>query len=452
MRGALTREVLKTFQKKFREDPKNLLALNACTRTDPLDICVQRQVVETTNHVYTHKVDSEVKPVTNQKSSGRCWLFAALNAMRVPFVKHHQLEEFEFSQSYLFFWEKVERCNYFLHTVVEVLRRGEPIDGRLMSFLLLDPLSDGGQWDMLVNIITRYGVVPKKCYPETYCCELSSRMNYILKSKLREYTRDLNVMIQKGRSEEKIEETITEYMEELYRVIVICLGMPPETFTWEYYKNKNYSSVGPITPLQFYEEYVKPCYDVEAKVCLTNDPRPENPYDRTYTVDCLGNMVGGRSVCYVNQKTQLLLKYAAESIKNNEPVWFGCEVGRMISTKLGIQDLKLHDYKLVFGVDVNKSLSKAERLQYGDSAMTHAMVFTAVSLGANGEPTKWRVENSWGEDKGEKGYLTMSNDWFHEFGFEVVVDKQYVPKEVLEILKMEPKVLPAWDPMGSLAL
>ncbi|GFY49373.1 bleomycin hydrolase [Trichonephila inaurata madagascariensis] len=452
-KGALHPSILNQFRKNFEADQKNLLALNACAKTDPLEVCQQRHIIESTSHVFTHKVDSEIKPVTNQKNSGRCWLFAALNVLRIPFVKQHQIEDFEFSQSYLFFWDKIERSNFFLHTIVNVLQRGEPVDGRLMSFLLLDPVADGGQWDMVVNIIKRYGVIPKKCFPESFCCETSSRLNGILKTKMREYTKELNILIQKNSSKELINEKIIVYMEQLYRVIAICLGIPPETFTWEYYnKSKAYCVVGPITPLKFYEDYVKPYCDVENKLCLVNDPRPENPFGLTYTVDCLGNVVGGRRTLYINQKTKDMLKYAAESIKNNEAVWFGCEVGKRYALKLGIQDLRIHDYNLLFGIDINKTLSKAERLTYGDSSMNHAMVFTAVSLDANGEPTKWRIENSWGDDRGDKGYMVMTTEWFEEFGFEVVVDKQYVPKEVADLMKMEPKVLPAWDPMGTLAL
>ncbi|PRD25926.1 UNVERIFIED_CONTAM: Bleomycin hydrolase [Trichonephila clavipes] len=177
--------ILNQFRKNFEADQKNLLALNACAKTDPLEVCQQRHIIESTSHVFTHKVDSEIKPVTNQKNSGRCWLFAALNVLRIPFVKQHQIEDFEFSQSYLFFWDKIERSNFFLHTIVNVLQRGEPVDGRLMSFLLHDPVADGGQWDMVVNIIKRYGVIPKKCFPDSFCCETSSRLNGILKTKVK---------------------------------------------------------------------------------------------------------------------------------------------------------------------------------------------------------------------------------------------------------------------------
>ncbi|XP_015917057.1 bleomycin hydrolase isoform X2 [Parasteatoda tepidariorum] len=451
-KGSITSEILNKFQKNFEADPKNIVVQNACFKNDPLELAVQRKIVETSAHVFTHKID-DTKPITNQKSSGRCWQFATLNVLRAPFVKEHQLEDFEFSHSYIFLCDKIERCNFTLHTIVEILKRGEPIDGRLMSFILADPIADGGQWHMVVNLISKYGVIPKKCFPETFCCETSARLNGILKTKLREYARDLTLLYEKKASDEEIDKKILSCMEALYKVIVICLGSPPETFTWEYYnKSKAYNVIGPITPLQFYETYVKPYCNVEDKICFVNDPRPQNPYDRTYTVDCLGNMVGGLKTVYVNKKIKEILGYAAKSIQNNEPVWFGCDFGKVYNLKLGIQDLRIHDYNLSFGVDLHKTMSKAERLIYGDTIMNHAMTFTAVSLDSNGEPTKWRVENSWGEDRGEKGYLMMTSEWFEEFGFEIVVDKKYVPEEVQEIMKMEPKVLPAWDPMGNLAL
>lgn len=449
---SLTRMDLEKYEMAFMEDSKNILAMNVCTRSDPTELCVSRHVTDNTNHVFTHRVDAEAKPVTNQKSSGRCWIFAALNVLRIPFIKEYQLEEFEFSQNFVFFWDKIERCHYFLYNVLKLLRKKESITGRLMSFLLCDPIADGGQWDMVVNVITKYGVVPKRCFPETYSCEASSKLNGILKSKIREYVRELKVMVDENANNEKLESRIKTFMEELYRIIGICLGIPPGSFTWEYYnKNKVYCSVGPITPVAFYEEYVKPYCSIENKVCVVNDPRPDNPYGHNYTVDCLGNMVGGRKTIYLNAPIEELLKVSVESLKNNEPVWFGCEIDKRFYGKAGIQDLQVLDFKLLFGVEVNTNLSKAERLIYGDSMMNHAMVLTAVSLDAQGSPTKWRVENSWGEDRGDKGYLIMTTEWFKEFVFEVVVDERLISPEGLLALEKEPKVLPAWDPMGSLA-
>uniref|UniRef100_A0A8C5SRP8 Bleomycin hydrolase n=1 Tax=Laticauda laticaudata TaxID=8630 RepID=A0A8C5SRP8_LATLA len=240
---------------------------------------------------------------------------------------------------------------------------------------------------------------------------------------------------------------------QVFRVVSICLGNPPTTFCWEYYdKEKNYHKIGPISPAKFYQEHVKPLFDMESKVCLVNDPRPRNKYNQLYTVDYLGNMVGGRKTLYNNQPVELLKKMVAASIQDGEAVWFGCDVGKCFNSKLGINDLKIYNHELMFGVSV-KNMKKDERLIFGDSMMTHAMVITAFTK--KEEPDegyeKWRVENSWGEDRGNKGYLLMTDDWFSEFVYEVVIDRKHVPEEVLEVLQQEPICLPAWDPMGALA-
>ncbi|KAJ8978771.1 hypothetical protein NQ317_015495 [Molorchus minor] len=483
VKGALSQETLEKFKKNFYAQEKNILAQNVCSRVDPFDVCLSRKPWRRPNmfsvkrHVcisFSDKIsylkvkgrktkkkppviEAEGKPITNQKSSGRCWLFAALNVIRLPFIKHFNLDDFEFSQGYLFFWDKIERCNFFLNNIVETAARNEPVDGRLTSFLLHDPTTDGGQWDMLVNLIKKHGLMPKKNFPETFSCESSMRMNQILKSKaryftLREYAKAIRDLISKGGSDADVRSLIEEQMTNVYRVVGICLGIPNETFTWSYYdKNKAFHSVGPVTAQDFYEKQVKPLFDVDDKVCLVTDPRPSNQYGKVYTVDCLGNVVGGRKCIYNNQPVELLLDLTAKSISEGEAVWFGCEVSKRYAGKQGIQDLKVHDFPLVFGVDIQVTLSKADRLLYGESAMSHAMVFTAVHKNEAGEVTKLRVENSWGEDRGEKGYLIMTSDWFKEFTFEVVVDKKYVPQEVLDVFNQEPIVLPAWDPMGTLA-
>lgn len=269
---------------------------------------------------------------------------------------------------------------------------------------------------------------------------------------LREYAKILRNLYDNGADEASLKQEIRKQVGEIYNIVGICLGIPPNDFVWEYYdKSKKYNSIGPITPLDFYDKYVKPSFNVDDKVCLVTDPRPTNPYGKAYTVDCLGNVVGGRAVLYNNQPVELLMDLVVQSLKNGDPVWFGCEVTKRMAVKQGIEDLKVHDFSLVFGVDIQTTLSKADRLLYGESAMTHAMVFTGASVDDNEKPTKFRVENSWGEDRGEKGYLIMTAEWFKEFGFEVVVDKSIIPEEVLKVFDMTPVVLPAWDPMGTLA-
>ncbi|XP_070591538.1 bleomycin hydrolase [Erythrolamprus reginae] len=439
------------FLKALKGEPRYLLAQNVATSTDLLDGSLDRDVLQNTLQVFQHAVPAEGKPVTNQKNSGRCWIFSCLNVMRLPLMKKLNIEEFEFSQSYLFFWDKIERCYYFLHAFIETA--SEPVDGRLVQFLLTNPCNDGGQWDMLVNIIEKYGVVPKKVFPESSTSETSRRMNDILNNKMREYCLRLRNMVETGCSKEDLSAAVDTMIEEVFRVVSICLGNPPTTFCWEYYdKEKNYHKIGPISPVRFYQDHVKPLFDMESKVCLVNDPRPRNKFNQLYTVDYLGNMVGGRKTLYNNQPVELLKEMVAASIQDGEAVWFGCDVGKCFNSKLGINDLKIYNHELMFGVSV-KNMKKDERLIFGDSMMTHAMVITAFTK--KEEPDegyeKWRVENSWGEDRGNKGYLLMTDDWFSEFVYEVVVDRRHVSEEVLEVLQQEPVCLPAWDPMGALA-
>lgn len=222
--------------------------------------------------------------------------------------------------------------------------------------------------------------MPKKCFPESYSCEASVRLNAVLKSKLREYTKVLRDLVGDSVSEDDIKAKLNEQMGEIYRVVGICLGIPDEKFKWEYYdKSKSYQCVGPIRPIDFYEKYVKSVFNVDDKVCIVTDPRATSVYGQAYTVEYLGNVVGGRPVLYNNQPVELLMDLVTTSLKNSEPVWFGCEVSKRFAGKQGIEDLTIHDFKLVFGVDIQITMSKADRLLYGESAMTHAMTFTAVS-------------------------------------------------------------------------
>jgi len=375
-----------------------------------------------------------------------------LNSVRVPFMKQYNFDDFEFSQSHLFFWDKIERCNHHLNNVVKAFKKDEKLDGRLMSFILKECMSDGGQWGMIVNLVHEYGLMPKKNFPESFSSESSGRLNIILRSKLLEFSKEIRDLLEETGSVVEAQALIAKQMGQIYRIVAICLGVPKDEFVWEYYdKSKAYHKVGPITAKQFYEEFVKPVYDIDNKLCLVHDPRPDNPYGNAYVVEYLGNMITGKPTIYNNQPVELLLNLTSDAIKSGELVWFGCEVSKRFAAKQGIEDLEIHDYKSVFGVDVGLGMPKADRLIYGESCMSHAMVFTAVSVDDQENPIKFRVENSWGDDRGDKGYLVMTADWFREFVFEVVIDKIHLPLDVIATSEKEPTVLPAWDPMGTLA-
>jgi bleomycin hydrolase len=437
-------EDVERFGTAFDAEPKNLLALNAVAKNGIGAVALSRAVVNQTDHTYSHLI--ETPEATSQEKSGRCWLFAGLNTLRLAAMEKMNLESFELSQAHLMFWDKLEKANFFLENIIETV--DEPLDGRLVMWLLANPLPDGGQWDMFVNLVEKYGVVPKSVMPETNSSSESRPMNVLLIAKLREYAQGLREMHERSASVEEMRQAKGEMMAEFYRMVSIHLGQPPPRFLWEWRdKDKEFHRHGEITPTEFFEQYVG--FDLDETVCLINAPTKDKPYRRLYTVQYLGNVVGGHAVRYLNADIKTLKKAAADMIVDGQAVWFGCDVGKMLEREMGILDLEVYDYELVYGTRFK--LDKAGRLDYGHSRMTHAMVFTGVDLDDSGKPIKWRVENSWGTKIGDKGYMVMADSWFDEFLYEVMVSKKYLSPKLLEVLDTEPVVLPPWDPMGALA-
>jgi bleomycin hydrolase len=437
-------EDIERFTTAFDAEPKNLLALNAVAKNGIGAVALSRAVVNQTDHTYSHLI--ETPEATSQEKTGRCWLFAGLNTLRLAAMKKMNLESFELSQAHLMFWDKLEKANFFLENIIETV--DEPLDGRLVMWLLANSLPDGGQWDMFVNLVEKYGVVPKSVMPETNSSSDSRPMNLLLIAKLREYAQVLREMHERSASIKEMRQAKGEMMEEFYRMVSIHLGQPPSKFLWEWRdKDKEFHRHGEITPTEFFEQYVG--FDLNDTVCLINAPTKDKPYRKLYTVQYLGNVVGGHAVRYLNADIETLKKAAAGMIVDGQAVWFGCDVGKMLEREMGILDLKVYDYELVYGTRFK--LDKAGRLDYGHSRMTHAMVLTGVDLDDSGEPIKWRVENSWGTKIGDKGYMVMADTWFDEFLYEVLVSKKYLSPKLLEVLDTEPVVLPPWDPMGALA-
>lgn len=387
----------------------------------------------------------QVKPVptiTNQKSSGRCWLFAALNVFRRKMMKDYDLSpSFELSQNYMFFHDKYERFQYNLRRVYDT--RELPLDSREVQHLLKDPMCDGGQWDMVVNLVEKYGVVPKDCYKETHHSSNSREMNAIFVRKFREFS--LKV---RSCDDSTIESTIADMMKDVRALLVKFLGEPPVTVDWYYNdKNDNYHEVLNVSPVDFFTEYVSMSFD--DYVCLIDDPRKCHPKDKCYTVKYLGNVEGGRAVRYLNVDIDVMKTMVKKSIDTNEAVWFGCDVGKHLNGSDCAMDLDLVDYSVL---DTRFPMDKEQRVLTGDSLMTHAMVFSGYRQKNGQEVDLWEVENSWDTKGPNKGYYSMTTDWFDEYMYEVVVRKEWLDDAMKDVWDNDdPTVLVPWDPMGSLA-
>ena len=442
--GALTAERLAELERDFGAKPAYRLAQNAVTQVSADDVTLNRSIVTSTDHSFSTVLDDWA--VTNQKQSGRCWMFAGLNLFRVGGMKAMNLKEFEFSQNYLLFWDKVERSNYFLEAIIDTADRD--VDDRTVAYLLSSPLGDGGQWNMFLNLVRKHGLVPKPFMPETESSSNTRRMNSMLVAKLREGARNIRDLAERGAPVTDLRAAKDVLLEAIYRIASIHLGTPPSQFEWQWTDKDRTFHRDPIsTPQDFARRYVE--LPLDDYVCLVNDPRPSSPYGRTFTVEYLGNVVGGGMVKYLNVEIDTMKDIARRTIESGEPVWFGCDTGKMMRRDMGIWDLKLFDYETLY--DTRFELNKSERLQYHQTAMNHAMLFTGVDV-AGRMTRRWRVENSWGADNtGRKGFFVMNDSWFDEHTFEVAARRDYLPAELRDAIDQEPIVLPAWDPMGSLA-
>ena len=382
--------------------------------------------------------------VTNQKASGRCWMFAALNTFRHKLISQYKLENFELSQAHTFFWDKYEKSNWFLEQVIATA--DQDLTSRKVSFLLQTPQQDGGQWDMIVSIFKKYGVVPKSVMPESFSSSASSDLNKYLNKKLRQDAKVLRDLVARGASEEEINETRKQLMQEVYNLLSVTLGTPPETFDFEYRdKDKEFYRHLNLTPQSFFEQFVG--LNLDDYVSIINSPTADKPFNRSYTVEMLGNVVGNQ-VRYLNLDMATFKELAIRQLEQGESVWFGCDVGQ--SSNRGNGRLALNNFDLEGLTGIDYSLTKGERLEYGDSLMTHAMVLTGVNL-VDGKPNRWKVENSWGEESGVEGFWMMSDAWMDEYTYQIVIRKDLLTKEQLDAFNSEPIVLAPWDPMGSLA-
>jgi bleomycin hydrolase len=438
--GALTSEMINRIKGTFKMDPHSEAIYNAITNNDINNLALNRDLLRQNNELFSHKI--QTKGITNQKSSGRCWLFAGLNLMRPLVIEKHKLNAFEFSQNYLAFWDKMEKANCFLEHMIDF--RDRDILDREMEILLRDPISDGGWWEYVAALIKKYGAVPKEIMPETNSSGNTGMMNGLLSRKLREDAVNIRKMAGQGSGVDDLRAEKEKMLGDIYRMLVLNLGEPPIEFQWRYEEKD--STVTPLktyTPKSFFDEFVD--IDLDQYVSIFNDPAKE--LDKHYQISLSRDIYDGQDINYVTVESGLLKDMAMKSVLGDEPVWFACDVGKDQDGKDGIMAMNIYDYGSIYDLDFN--MTKAERTLYRESSPNHAMVFIGVDV-KDGKPLKWQVENSWGTERGAEGYWTLYDSWFDNHVYEIIVNKKYVPKNIMAIFAQPPIIVPPWDPMFEL--
>ncbi len=451
--GGITPEVLSRISRSYSGDGTDKAIRNALANNS---VNVLAANAENAAMIDTHFSDRvKTKGITDQKSSGRCWLFTGLNVLRARMIDKYDLGSFTFSQNYVFFYDQLEKANLFLQGVIDT--RKLPFDDRQVDWLFSNPLSDGGQFTGVSDLAMKYGLVPSEVMPETYSSNSTSQMSSQLKNVLRQGGLRLRsvydaagVSLMKGKKAEDAESAVVAQLQkeketvlsDVYRILALCLGVPPSQFEWSMYNSKDeLVSTETYTPKSFYEKFVGEDLDGNY-VMLMNDPTRE--YGKVYEIDYDRHVYDGKNWVYVNLPVERIKEVAIASIKDNTAMYFSCDVAKFLDSKRGMLDLKNYDYESLFNVKF--TMDKRDRVKTHASGSSHAMTLIAVDL-KDGEPQKWMVENSWGASSGYNGCVIMTDQWFSEYMFRVVAEKKYVPSDILEMLNQKPILLPSWDPM-----
>ncbi|MGX9358593.1 C1 family peptidase [Mycoplasma sp. 128] len=443
MKKEITQELLTKFEADFVKNNFNKTLINAVTKNGIKEVSFNNEVKIKHNHVFSSVINSGA--VTNQKHSGRCWIFASLNMERINAAKKLNIEDIEFSQSFLLFYDKIEKSNTFLQNFIEY---GLELDFNDTLFVkLMDgPADDGGFWEWFLALINKYGIVPKSVMPDVFEAQNTDTLMFVLNSKLKQAAMELRQNWQKNHNVEKLYELKEKTMSEIYSICAISLGIPPKTFDYKYYdKDKKFQQILNTTPKEFFDLTIGD--SLKNKVCLVNDPRPEHPYGKVLSSKYFRSVYEAVGNNQLNVPIEELVKATKLSILDNISVPFACDVSKFHDRKLGIMDQELYKFE---DVVANIYTTKAQRLNYHMSLPTHLMNFVGVDLDENGKVIKWKVENSWGDDIADKGMFSMSNEWFKEWNFQCVVDKKYVDPEYLKGLDEEPHMLDINDPLAYL--
>lgn len=436
--GGITPGMLKQIQQAYEGTPADKALRNAICNNDISKLAINNDDKNNFDTYFSDKVNG--KGITNQKSSGRCWLFTGLNVLRSDVIARHDMGEFYLSQNYSFFWDQLEKANLFLQGIIDT--REKPLEDKMVEWLFKNPIGDGGQFTGISDNLMKYGVVPAEVMAETYSSEHTSRMSNLIGLKLKEYGLELRKDASTGAKPADLEKKKTEMLGTVYRMLVLTLGEPPTSFTW----TRKDASGKPVetktyTPQSFYQEYISKDLKNDY-VMLMNDP--SRAFYKLYEIDYDRHVYDGKNWTYVNLPIEDIKQMAIASIKDSTMMYFSCDVGKFFDRERGLLDVNYYDYGSLMGV--NFGMDKKERIQTFSSGSSHAMTLMAVDLDANGTPKKWMVENSWGPGA-NAGHLIMTDAWFNEYMFRLVVDKKYITDKVKEVMKQKPVRLPAWDPM-----
>ena len=439
-KGTISQDNLQKIRQSYDiSDPATKALTNALSNNNVTNIALNRENLSTVDHNFKYKV--KVTGISNQKSSGRCWMFTSMNVLRPLVIDKYKLSKFEFSQNYLYFWDILEKANLYLESQIKYAKK--PMDNKYVDWLFRSPVGDGGVWNSFTNLAEKYGLVPKEVFPESNTSENTSWMIKLIKRKLREDGLLIRKMALTKMAKSKLEDHKTKMLGEVYRMLAMNLGEPPTEFKYRFVdKDGNIGEYKTYTPQSFMKEVLGDI-DFTNYVMLMNDPTRD--YYKMYEIEYDRNVMEGRNWVYLNLPNDEIKKFAIASIKDNRAMYASCDVGKQLNNSIGFADIDNYDFEDLYGISFD--MDKKQRIITHESGSSHGMALIAVDTDENDKPVKWQFENSWGAAKGHNGYLTFTDEWFNEYLFRVVVLKKYMDEKTLKLLDQKPTMLPPWDPM-----